>query len=252
MTTLRIVDRVIRRDDDVKNTIVGTMMGDEWPIRRRFPEPHSCSRRTPEPQWYGTLSGRHRAGRIGGNTIGRLNDTTLFVGDLAYNGMHAYLADGYWRDWLALLTRLEREFPDDAVLHVGHGDPGTKSLLATQRRYVEAFVEAVRENAGAVTAGDQRAGGAGDASAPTNRGSLVFDGPEHRAAPCGASRRRRARRWERSVRELISRATACRHRGLLNDARCDVPGRDRSHRFGFHADRRARPAPYWNAGLIAP
>lgn len=118
-----------------------------------LPEPHSCSRRTPEPQWYGTLSGRHRAGRIGGNTIGRLNDTTLFVGDLAYNRMHAYLADGYWRDWLTLLTRLERELPDDAVLHVG-GDPGTKSLLATQRRYVEAFVEAVREHADAVTAGD--------------------------------------------------------------------------------------------------
>jgi glyoxylase-like metal-dependent hydrolase (beta-lactamase superfamily II) len=95
------------------------------------------------------------------------------VGDLAYNGMHAYLADGYWRDWLALLTRLERELPDDAVLHVGHGDPGTKSLLATQRRYVEAFVEAVRENAGAVTAGDQRAGGAGDASAPTTE-ALLF------------------------------------------------------------------------------
>src|SRR5689334_11343190 len=31
------VDAVIRRDDQVKNDIVGPMMGDEWPVHRMFP-----------------------------------------------------------------------------------------------------------------------------------------------------------------------------------------------------------------------
>jgi glyoxylase-like metal-dependent hydrolase (beta-lactamase superfamily II) len=68
------------------------------------------------------------------------------VGDLVYNGMHAYLADGLSTEWLALLDRLEAELDPAATLYVGHGRPAGLGLIATQRRYIEAFLEAVDQN----------------------------------------------------------------------------------------------------------
>jgi glyoxylase-like metal-dependent hydrolase (beta-lactamase superfamily II) len=148
------VDHVIRRDDDLKNTIVGPMMGDEWPTRRHFPN------QTVDPDSSVRLGGIELAvaelgpGESEVDTIWRLDETTLFAGDVVYNGMHAYLADGHWREWLALLSRLEEGLSNDAVLHVGHGDPGTKAMLANQRRYIDTFVDAIISNADAVAAGN--------------------------------------------------------------------------------------------------
>jgi glyoxylase-like metal-dependent hydrolase (beta-lactamase superfamily II) len=148
------VDHVIRRDDDLKNTIVGPMMGDEWPTRRQFPN------QTVAPDSSVRLGGIELAvaelgpGESEVDTIWRLDETTLFAGDVVYNGMHAYLADGHWREWLALLSRLEKGLSNDAVLHVGHGDPGTKAMLADQRRYIDSFVDAIASNADAVAAGN--------------------------------------------------------------------------------------------------
>jgi glyoxylase-like metal-dependent hydrolase (beta-lactamase superfamily II) len=148
------VDHVIRRDDELKNTIVGPMMGDEWPTRRQFPN------QTVDPDSSVRLGGIELAvtelgpGESEVDTIWRLDGTNLFAGDVVYSGMHAYLADGHWREWLALLSRLEEGLPNDAVLHVGHGEPGTKTLIADQRRYIDTFVGAITSNADAVAAGE--------------------------------------------------------------------------------------------------
>jgi glyoxylase-like metal-dependent hydrolase (beta-lactamase superfamily II) len=148
------VDRVIRRDDELKNTIVGPMMGDEWPTSREFPN------QTVAPDSSVRLGGIELAvtelgpGESEVDTIWRLDGPTLFAGDVVYSGMHAYLADGHWREWLALLSRLEEELPNDAVLYVGHGERGTKTLIANQRRYIDTFVDAITSNADAVAAGE--------------------------------------------------------------------------------------------------
>jgi len=88
------------------------------------------------------------------DSLWRLDAGTIFAGDVAYSGMHAYLADGHWEDWLGTLSRLEHELPEDVALYVGHGPAGGKELLSTQRRYIEAFVTAVSDNAEVVAAGD--------------------------------------------------------------------------------------------------
>ncbi|MGH9287898.1 MAG: hypothetical protein ACRD0V_06330 [Acidimicrobiales bacterium] len=69
--------------------------------------------------------------------------------------MHAYLADGRWREWLGTLTRLESELPGDVTMHVGHGPPGDKRLLSEQRRYIETFIDAVEAHADAIDHGDR-------------------------------------------------------------------------------------------------
>lgn len=150
----RAVDETIRRDDATKNAIVGPMMGDEWPTTRVFPNQVVDSGNevhlgglTLEVEELGPGESPH-------DSLWRLDPATVFAGDIAYSGMHAYLADGHWQAWLATLARLESDLPTDVVLHVGHGPAGGKELLTTQRRYIEAFVAAVGEHATAVEAGD--------------------------------------------------------------------------------------------------
>jgi glyoxylase-like metal-dependent hydrolase (beta-lactamase superfamily II) len=104
------VDQIIRRDDAVKAAVVGPMM---------------------------RPSGRHSGG----------SDAAVFCGDVVYHGMHAYLADGRYGEWIELLDALGASLPDDVTLYVGHGEPGSKDLLVHQRRDVEAFVDAVGRTA---------------------------------------------------------------------------------------------------------
>jgi glyoxylase-like metal-dependent hydrolase (beta-lactamase superfamily II) len=148
------VDEVIRRDDSVKNDIVGPMMGAEWPTSRRFPN------RTVDSGTLVSLGGLDLqveelgAGESPLDSLWRLDEVTVFAGDITYNGMHAYLADGHWEQWLATLSRLEAELPSNVTLHVGHGPAGGRELLAAQRRYIEAFVDAVTRHVAAIEAGD--------------------------------------------------------------------------------------------------
>lgn len=141
------VDAVIRRDDAEKAQIVSGMMGAEWPAERRFPD------RLVEPGDTVELAGlRFRVDECGpgeshADTLWWLDERTVFAGDLAYNQMHAYLFDAQYRSWLESLTGLEAQLADDVTLYVGHGDPTTKSVLADQRRYIEAFLTVVGEHA---------------------------------------------------------------------------------------------------------
>lgn len=140
------VDGVIRRDDAAKDAIVGPMMGDEWPQSRRFPDEIVETGATVRLGGVELTVRDVGPGESHDDTLWTLDDDIVFAGDVAYNGMHAYLADGRFAEWLDLLTALEGEFEDDVKLYVGHGAPTDRSALGRQRVYVEAFVEAVDEN----------------------------------------------------------------------------------------------------------
>jgi glyoxylase-like metal-dependent hydrolase (beta-lactamase superfamily II) len=150
----RAVDEVIRRDDAIKNDVVGPMMGAEWPTTRLFPNRVVDS--GDEVRLGGlTLEVEDLGpGESHIDSVWCLDSGALFAGDVAYNGMHAFLADGHWERWLATLVRLEQELPADVTLHVGHGPAAGKEQLAAQRRYIEAFVDAVADHADAIDAGD--------------------------------------------------------------------------------------------------
>jgi glyoxylase-like metal-dependent hydrolase (beta-lactamase superfamily II) len=62
-----------------------------------------------------------------------------FVGDLIYNRVHPWLAEGRSVQWLAQLDRLEREIPTDWTLYPGHGDSGGFALIASQQNYIRSF-----------------------------------------------------------------------------------------------------------------
>jgi glyoxylase-like metal-dependent hydrolase (beta-lactamase superfamily II) len=74
--------------------------------------------------------------------------TVAFVGDVAFSGTHAYLADGHTGRWLDVLDRLEAELAGVRTLLPGHGPAAGAELWHHQRRYLLMVREAVRGRAG--------------------------------------------------------------------------------------------------------
>jgi glyoxylase-like metal-dependent hydrolase (beta-lactamase superfamily II) len=137
------VDEVIRRDDAEKDAIVGPMMGEQWPTHRRFPDEVIADGDTVH---LGGVALRVRElgpAESPADTLWTLDERTVFTGDVAYDGMHAYLADARFREWLAVLDVLTADLPRDVRLYPGHGRPAGVEVIEVQRRYVESFVAAV-------------------------------------------------------------------------------------------------------------
>jgi glyoxylase-like metal-dependent hydrolase (beta-lactamase superfamily II) len=141
-----MVDEIIRSDDALKDQVVAPMMGDQWPTHRVFPNQIVNGGDVVEVAGIELRVEDLGPGESKADSVWFLDDTTVFVGDIAYNDMHAYLLDGHYDEWLATLTRLESDLAPAAVLHVGHGRPAGIELLGAQRRYIEAFLSAVDAN----------------------------------------------------------------------------------------------------------
>src|SRR5262249_36520097 len=71
------------------------------------------------------------------------DERIVFLGDQIYGRKHCYLADGFYREWLANLDLLGARFPEDAVFYIGHGGPVGPADVEWQREYIETFVGAV-------------------------------------------------------------------------------------------------------------
>ncbi len=67
---------------------------------------------------------------------------TAFVGDLAFDGVHSYTADGHSGAWLRALDQVAADLAT-VPLYPGHGSPGDIGLLARQRQYLLMYREAV-------------------------------------------------------------------------------------------------------------
>jgi len=141
------VDDIVRRDDALKNDVVGPMFGSEWPQQRVFP-----NHRLADGEKLDFGAGlRFQAVDIGPaeshhDSLFILDGErpAAFVGDLAYDLMHPYMADGHNDAWRKAIERLQAELPEDMILYVGHGAPTTPALFAWQRAYLDRFEAAVR------------------------------------------------------------------------------------------------------------
>jgi glyoxylase-like metal-dependent hydrolase (beta-lactamase superfamily II) len=137
----------ITADDAIKEQIIGPMFGDEWPKTRVFP---NTPVRDGESLTFDDVSfsvidlGPSESPHdspwvLGGDRM------TIFLGDQIYDHHHCYLADGFYKEWLANIERLRTQFPEEAVFHVGHGGPVRQDMWDWQRRYIELFLDAVAE-----------------------------------------------------------------------------------------------------------
>ncbi len=142
------VDREIRAKDDAKRAQWGPLFGAEWPAGATFPNRTVADEETVQ---LGDL--RFTAWDFGpceseSETVWLLGDGDVaFVGDLAFNGTHAYVADGHTHAWLDALDRAEETLAGVRRLYVGHGPPAAPTVLADQRRYLLMAREAVARTA---------------------------------------------------------------------------------------------------------
>jgi glyoxylase-like metal-dependent hydrolase (beta-lactamase superfamily II) len=136
----------IAGDDDEKEKILRPMFGDEWAAERTFPntaigdnESVTFDNVTLTVIDLGPSESPHDSPWVLGD-----DERTVFLGDQIYDHKHCYLADGFYREWLANIETLRDRFPDDAVFHVGHGGPAGPGDWDWQRSYIETFLEAVK------------------------------------------------------------------------------------------------------------
>lgn len=140
----RDVDREIRAKDEAKRVQWGPMFGEEWPAGATFPNRTVADE---ESVHLGDL--RFTAWDFGpceseSETVWLLGDGDVaFVGDLAFHGTHAYLADGHTDAWLRAIDRAEEVLAGLRTLYVGHGAPAVPAVLAHQRRYLLMVREAI-------------------------------------------------------------------------------------------------------------
>ena len=145
----RDVDREIRTKDDAKRAQWKPMFGDEWPASATYP-----NRTVSDEETVGLGDLRFTAWDFGpceseSETVWLLGDGDIaFVGDLAFNGTHAYLADGHTDAWLRSIDRAEEALAGVRKLYVGHGPPAVTAVLADQRRDLLMAREAVARAAG--------------------------------------------------------------------------------------------------------
>jgi glyoxylase-like metal-dependent hydrolase (beta-lactamase superfamily II) len=142
------VNDVIRRDDAAKEQILRPMFGDEWPATRRFP-----TRIVQGGERVAIADAVFAVTDLGPgesphDSLWRLESDgapRVFVGDLVYSQMHAYLGDGFCDRWLANLERSTRELPPDAMLLMGHGQPAAAhAILDRQAHYIRHFLNALQ------------------------------------------------------------------------------------------------------------
>jgi glyoxylase-like metal-dependent hydrolase (beta-lactamase superfamily II) len=139
----------IRRHDAAKRAQWGPMFGDEWPATATFPDREIADEQSLELGDLRFTAWDFGAGESERETVWLLGDgETAFVGDLVFNGTHAYLADGHTGAWLRALDRAEEALAGVRTLYVGHGAPATPAALADQRRYLLMAREAIGRAAG--------------------------------------------------------------------------------------------------------
>jgi glyoxylase-like metal-dependent hydrolase (beta-lactamase superfamily II) len=140
--------QVIEDVAEAKRAQWGPTYGDEWPSETVYPTTVIGDGETIEVG--GVRIRAHELGPCESASeaiyIVESDDTTpvAFTGDLFYDGMHSYNADGLTGAWLNALERAPQLLAGVDRLHPGHGRPAGLSALDRQREYVLMLRETVR------------------------------------------------------------------------------------------------------------
>ena len=138
---------VIVRDDEIKEQILRPMFGDEWAATRTVPNRGVADGASLDFGAAQLTVIDLGPGESPGDSVWLLGEDrrNVFLGDQIYDGKHAYLADGFYGEWLANMELLQRELPSDSALYLGHGGPVTTLQFDWQRTYTQTFVDAIRD-----------------------------------------------------------------------------------------------------------
>ncbi len=146
---LTSLEKVMRETEDDKHAQWGPIFGDEWIPRWTYPNRFVEDRETVE--FDGVTYRVHDLGSGGdsdANSVWIIENggpRVAFTGDIAFNGTHAYMADGRVLAWLANLENVRALLAGVEMIYPGHGGEASLDLLETQKAYLLAYCAAVKE-----------------------------------------------------------------------------------------------------------
>lgn len=138
---------VITQYDSEKEKQWKPMFGDEWPSNRIFPNKIIKSGATLKFETTSFTVYDLGAGESHCDSYWIMQNesiTQAFIGDVVLFKVHAYLNDGHTADWLHHLTDLRKALKNVKLLYPGHGLPGGLELLDWQKKYLDAYLTALK------------------------------------------------------------------------------------------------------------
>jgi len=139
---------VIKEYDAAKAEQWTPMFGDEWPVNRMFPNTIVAEGERIKIDGAEFTVRKLGPGESHADSYWLLEyggKQYAFIGDAVLQGVHAYMADGHFVEWLQNLTRLEKELSNVHMIYPGHGVSGATELLTWQKRYIREYVSNVDE-----------------------------------------------------------------------------------------------------------
>jgi glyoxylase-like metal-dependent hydrolase (beta-lactamase superfamily II) len=162
IVALASVERLMRATEATKRAQWGPVYQDEWIGQWTYPTQlvHDRDRVTFDDVTYRVYE-LGPGGDCDANSLWILetDPKAAFIGDLVFNGTHAYTADNHLLAWLANLELVRPLLADVPTLYPGHGQPGGLDLLDAQRDYLLAYCAAIKELASGQPALSQEAKG---------------------------------------------------------------------------------------------
>lgn len=138
----------IKRTDKIWEDFLGNMYKEEWPQNRAFPNKIVNDKQTL------TFEGvKFTVNEVGSNEsnadtywiVDDGKEKHAIIGDLAYNHVHAFLADGHYENWVVNIDNLKVALKDVSKFYPGHGDVGTIEMFDWQKQYIFHYVTSVKE-----------------------------------------------------------------------------------------------------------
>jgi len=134
---------VIAKYDQEKEKQWRPMFGDEWPLKRTFP--NTIVNDGQVLKFESTSFTVHNLGPGESHSdsywmMQNGSNKQAFIGDVVLYKVHAYLTDGHTQAWLDHLQELKKSLKDVSLLYPGHGLPGGLELLDWQKQYIESYL----------------------------------------------------------------------------------------------------------------
>ncbi len=138
---------VIKKYDAAKETQWVPVFGDEWPRNRIFPNKTVTDKGAVTIEGVSFTVTEVGAGESDADTYWVANyngKQHAFIGDIVLEGVHAYLSDGHYKEWLANLQRLKPTMNQMTLIYPGHGVIGDSKMFEWQKGYIDTYVAAVK------------------------------------------------------------------------------------------------------------
>jgi glyoxylase-like metal-dependent hydrolase (beta-lactamase superfamily II) len=135
---------VIKKYDAEKDKQWRPMFGDEWPLKRTFPDKTIRNGETLKFENISFTVFDIGAGESHSDAYWVMENNNIqqaFIGDIVLYKVHAYLSDGHVSEWLQHLQELKRTLKDMIILYPGHGLAGGVEMLDWQKQYIEHYLE---------------------------------------------------------------------------------------------------------------